>query len=511
MAIDKKIEEQNDSFFNELIPLIKGNTVIPVIGYELLNTSAKGNVNENPELEISLAEDPNKDLLTKLMESYDKELCAEVISGNKAINIEIKSGYDLLNAVYQELTSLKRKTFLSTIHSKIDSIRNYVETIPAPFELLAKIKCFQFYINATIFNNMEYAVNSYKAKKMKINNPDDDYDENSSYDVLNCNLNSLTDIKINSYRKEDHLANRTKFSTSFFNKPCILNLFGIHNSKGDYIILDSDMIELVNNLFKSKQKYDDLKFILKDADFLFIGCDFSDWFLRLFIRFCVDKQLDRDKLSTNYIFEKGKENQEFSRTFFITSYGMHKVEMNPSEFVKELYRRLDEDDDRKEFIEEDKFNNSVFISYNHEDKAIADKIVEQLKSKYIDVWYDRRGDINYGDEINSTIKNGIDNSCAFLPIISGKVNDNVDQPKYYKKEWNYAVQNKKEGEIFPIRISDFTNNTLYSAGAFSQDTINKLLLDGGFKFEKIDIKDLKLEEDFLIFLKNFQNKNRLQQ
>ncbi len=509
MAEETKIIEQNNFFFDELIALIKGNTVIPVIGYELLNSSAKGNVSENSVLDIGLAEDPRKDLLTKLLETYDKVLCENVAVKRKADGILITNGYDLLNSVYHELDRQKRKTFLVKLHDKIDNIRTHIEPIPSPFELLAKIKHFKFYINATIFNNMEFAVNVYKAPKIVKDIPDVNAGSESSYDIVNCRINSLEEMKIESYDKDSHLASPTKFSTAFFKKPCILNLFGTHSiSSRDYIILDTDMIELITGLFESKQKYGDLKFILKDADLLFIGCDFPDWFLRFFIRFCVGGRLDKERLSSSYIFEKLNENQEYSRTFFISSYGMHFINMNPSEFVTELYKRLYESS-RDESIEKDFYNNSVFISYNHDDKPVADKIVEQLKTKFVDVWYDRDGGLRQGDVLDPKIKSAIDNSCAFIPIISNKVNDNIDKPKYYKKEWNYAVQNKKPAEIFPVRTADFVNHTLITPGAFSQETITLLLMNSGFLFELVDPNDVKLrEKEFLNVIKELQLKSR---
>jgi len=154
-------------------------------------------------------------------------------------------------------------------------------------------------------------------------------------------------------------------------------------------------------------------------------------------------------------------------------------------------------------IEPNYHSNSVFISYNHEDKQIAYKIADQFKEMFIDVFISD-SNLRQGDELTREILDSIDNSCCFIPIITNSVNNEMKLNRYYKKEWNYACQNKRKEEIYPIRTKDFINRLPHVDKGFSIETINLLLKNNaealvmyvisppGYKLNKKYIEEIKM-------------------
>ena len=160
-------------------------------------------------------------------------------------------------------------------------------------------------------------------------------------------------------------------------------------------------------------------------------------------------------------------------------------------------------------IEPNYHNNSVFISYNHEDKQIAYKIADQFKEMFIDVFISD-SNLRQGDELTREIFDSIDNSCCFIPIITNSVNNEMKLNRYYKNEWNYACQYKRKEEIFPIRTRDFKRRR-YTAGGFSIETINLLLNDSTetlLIYHVISPPDYKLNKKELDEIKKLQYESR---
>jgi len=82
----------------DLVATIEKGNVIPIIGFDLFNA-----VFENQ---------PN-DLLTFLVEAYDKELCDQVRQ-----QIKVENGFDLVNGVYHSLKRPQRNIFGKAISSR---------------------------------------------------------------------------------------------------------------------------------------------------------------------------------------------------------------------------------------------------------------------------------------------------------------------------------------------------------------------------------------------------------
>lgn len=457
---------------DELCDFIEMNKVIPIIGFDLFN---------------SVFENQAEDLLSFLVEAYNKDLCDNVRK-----NMTVKSGFDLVNGVYHQLSSRQKITFGRAISNKIAGFRKKTDPVPVCFEQLARIKNFRFYINATFFNSLELAVSTFKVPKAK-------NESDVPYDVVNYHPRELRDIEYNNTEDD--------FFTTNFKKPTIYNLLGTHDiSEGEYVLTDVHYMELlVKMISNEKNRFSNLKAALKGASLLFIGCDFPDWVLRFFLRFCVDAKMDsKEDLEKNYIIEQLTD--EPSKAFLIGSYGITKFKLKPDVFIGKLYRALAER--KPNNIEKSFYNNHVFISYNHEDKEIAQQINRQLKDSFIDTWFDET--LQSGDELDETIKKAIDNGCAFIPVVTNNVNKEVNIKKYYKKEWNYAIGSKDLRAVFPVVINDYNGHTLLS-DVFTQEVRDSILSDSNIfmKREQVASPAYQLSRHFIDELKQLQYNARI--
>ncbi len=461
----EKLEEN----FESLCVAIEGNSVIPIIGFDLYKYSL---------------EDKNIDLLNILDATYGK-IFEEVWTLNKN-----KSVFNILNGIFHRLPKDQKDDFGSNLSGKIQELRQSMEFIPRAFEQLSRIKQFRFYVNATFFKLLELSVNNYKylgnqGEKCRI----------FSYNTLTGNQ----DIEYNN--------TLIKFSTKNFKEPAIYNWLGTHSRDNEYVISDVNYIELLVNMISNKNnEYANLRSALKNAKLLFIGCDFPDWILRFFMRFCID-DISREALEKNYIIEEFEDDS--NKAFFIDNYGIKKFPENPDEFINKLYNQLQSRDPSS--IEKSLNKNHVFISYNHDDFEIARRINEQLKDNLIDTWFDETGLLN-GDALDESIQKAIDDAFAFIPVVTNNANKEPDKRKYYKREWNYAVKPERYSIIFPVRTNDYNGHTLYSDIFLNE--VKELLLkdDGDILSQRVTVKpedNYKLNDDFINKLLALQYKRRI--
>ncbi|MBO9203510.1 MULTISPECIES: toll/interleukin-1 receptor domain-containing protein [Niastella] len=458
-AKEREKEKEREAF-SDLCNLIQTNQVVPIIGFDLFNYSVDSEYN---------------DLLLLVIESYNKPLCDEVRQ-TRTIN----NTYDLINGVYHKLDEKKRRSFCIAFSKKIVELRTNFNLVPECFQQLARIKNFQFYINATIFNSLEAAVSDFKVEKTP---------GKKNYDIVNYHPRILQDIEYDNTSGD--------FSTENFKRPTIYNLLGTHDvAEGEYVLTDVQYMELLVKMISDEgKKFSNLKNALKDAVLLFVGCDFPDWILRFFLRFCVGTKMDkRNDLEKNYIIEQFPD--EYSKAFFLGNYGIRKFQVQPDDFIGKLFMELK----RRNCVENRYFNNKVFISYNRQDIEAAVSIYKQLTDNFIETWFDEI--LNNGDELDPEIQNGIDAACIFLPLVSNNINNKEDIPKYYIKEWNYACENKTPDAIFKVVIEGYNGYTLQNK-LFSDKTKDLIINDGETLIGKTGASgpDYTLDKSFILKLK----------
>jgi uncharacterized protein (TIGR02145 family) len=90
---------------------------------------------------------------------------------------------------------------------------------------------------------------------------------------------------------------------------------------------------------------------------------------------------------------------------------------------------------------------NIFISYSKDDEMVALKVCSFLESQGITCWISER-DVPPGREFDESIIDGIDNSDAFILILTKSANTS----RYVKSEVNRAFSKGKS--IFTFRVSD---------------------------------------------------------
>ncbi|MBE2272227.1 MAG: TIR domain-containing protein, partial [Anaerolinea sp.] len=89
---------------------------------------------------------------------------------------------------------------------------------------------------------------------------------------------------------------------------------------------------------------------------------------------------------------------------------------------------------------------TVFISYSHVDKAIAEKLIADLGKSGHACWIDKV-EIKGGDEWIQSITDGINNSYAFISLVS----DNANRSTWVRREFLWAEHKKKP--IYPVLVA----------------------------------------------------------
>ncbi len=404
---------------NKIADQIKTGKVIPIIGYDLLFHEFDTN---------NVGDDLLKSLIK--IHAHDDNL-ENTLRDAQTENGHI-TGNELLNSYYHRLDVEDKNSFKVSLSNTILDQRFNLQLIPESLRKLVSIKYFKLFINATFTNSLELALNTYRAEGR------DEQEIKSSYTVLNYHPNTPEDLP-------EQAPDRFYIN---LNKPHIYNLFGTHDSQDhEYVLTDADYIELIYDLIaKKKEKFKNLLSYLngRGAYLLFLGCNFPDWFFRLFIRICVGDRLD---MASTVELKAVIDNLNMlkldpSRTIFIDRYKIQKLDINCNLLVDEVYKIFLHQQGTPHLV--NKQNNNVFISYCRKDEQVAGDVANQFDINFIEYFLDSQ-QLKTGDALTQRIKDEIDKACVFMPVVSNNLQSASD---YFCLEWAYALH--KEKEIWPI-------------------------------------------------------------
>jgi len=414
--------------WERLLLRIEEGDVVPVVGQDVIQVTVDGKL-------VGLYSYLAKQLAKRLKTTFDAKDPSPL---NAVAGAYLESGGDL-DDVYLELNTLTRET--SSL------------TVPESLRKLAAIRPLRLFATTTFDPMLKRAL-----------------------DEVRFNGAPGTQVKAFSPKRTDDLDYESLKSGS----PIVFHLLGKVSAQADYAVTEEDTLEFLHSLQACgpTRLFDEL-----DSKFLLIiGNSFSDWLNRFFIRSAKRERLWMARGRADFLADELARSESpllsFLRRFsskmrIFTSGG-------PVEFIDDLYTRWMEahgDDPNDETPSSRPLTNpgSVFISYAHEDFAIASKVKELLDSARIDVWFDER--LTGGDPFGPKIRLAIEQSAAFLPIISK--NTLIDAPRWFRMEWNHAVElSKKErpdaAYIMPVVIDDTPFNTPAVPEQFQALTWEKL-------------------------------------
>lgn len=246
---------------------------------------------------------------------------------------------------------------------------------------------------------------------------------------------------------------------------------------GNVVLSDEDMLEFICALLSENRERVPVNLLneLSTSQLLLLGCSFSDWLARFFLRATRRGRLSTDggqsvSPAIQYVVDdytpKDANLVLFVEQFWPTTRIYRRG--NVFGFLEELNRRWkDRNGDRiaawtSEAAEADDLpdfdiqsqKHGVFISYAREDEAAAKQVHAGLEG--IPVWMDR-ADLHAGQLWDEEIEENLNACLVFMPLISKNTNSRIEG--YYFREWRTAVERWKSMHesarfIWPIVIDD---------------------------------------------------------
>jgi len=225
--------------------------------------------------------------------------------------------------------------------------------------------------------------------------------------------------------------------------PVVYHLLGKLSAQPDeYVLTDEDMLEFLYDM----QRVDPpplLRAALRENHLLFIGCTFSDWLARFFIRSVRRRRLSRDYAVMEALVNDVEHHSNLIAFLTHFSPGTRIVSCSPGEFVALLLSRYlpraDEIERRISWqtlpVMTDAQADKVFLSYATEDSNAARRLYDVLGSQGIEIWFDAVS-LKGGDFWELQIERRIRDCSYFLPIISAHSAQRTEG--FFRAEWRLA-------------------------------------------------------------------------
>jgi hypothetical protein len=252
-------------------------------------------------------------------------------------------------------------------------------------------------------------------------------------------------------------------------KPVVFHLLGRASASPDYAICDEDVLEFLHAMQDKQRRPSRLFDELHKSHLLFLGCRFSDWLARFFLRTAKTVALSENRKFKEFLVDDAVVRDD-NLTLFLKSFSRNTqvLAMAPADFVAELARRWGASHPATPPGGTGAEPNgsataavppaAIFISYVHEDVEAAGRLAEGLREAQLDVWFDR-SDLHLGDDWLRSIRRGIEQCALFLPVVSRQSLSEANRRRFFWNEWN-AAHNftlgmaPDEPFIVPIVIDD---------------------------------------------------------
>jgi hypothetical protein len=304
-------------------------------------------------------------------------------------------------------------------------------TVPEPLRKLARIRHFKLFITTTFDSLLEQALAQERPKDV------------SPTRVLTYSPNDPQDLERDWRETQSQV---------------VYHLLGKVSPSADYVITEEDTLEYFYGMQKERPEI--LFDALKESHLLIIGSSFPDWLARFFIRIAKGDRLPSDERKRFEIVVDRRvygQREDKNLVLFLDlfSYGTKIfAEGGAIEFVNELSERYQKRHPPGEaavplpavapkagVAQESPL---IFLSYASEDLEAVKKIRDELAQLGWDVWFDKRK-LEGGDHFGLEIEEGIKACALFLPIISANTQRRTEG--YFRDEWLIAAKRLR-------RISD---------------------------------------------------------
>jgi len=229
--------------------------------------------------------------------------------------------------------------------------------------------------------------------------------------------------------------------------PTVFHLLG--SASGQLALTDAELLEHLHCWIEDYHPRR-LFTALKEHDLLFLGCGFSDWLARFFIRIMSGKRFDRPDLQPRQLAVDEPRRlvvdervwSDKRQCVFLRHHDFTVIpRITPADFVASLHRRWSSTPrpappggngpmwvDSRVLV--------VFLSYCSKDRDVVRAFKDALTKAGIPVFFDER-DIDPGADWDAVISSNLDHSLLFVPFIS--TNTESSARAYFWSEWKDAA------------------------------------------------------------------------
>ncbi len=443
-----------EAFWENLLDYIEDETVIPVIGSELV-TVREG----------------DQDVL--LYRWIAQRLAADL----RLPTEELPPGFDLNDVVSMHLRRRgEREELYAHIHRML---RNAALTPPEALRALAGIPRFDLFISLTFDSLLADAIGAARSRAEQIA-----YSPNTVRDLA-CSKAELP-------------------------QPVVFHLLGRASASPDYAICDEDLLEFLHAMQDKQRQPKTLFDELRGNHLLILGCSFGDWLARFFLRTARSLELSQKRRRWDMLV--GDQIVHDARlALFLESFSpdTRVIPLTAAEFVTELVARWHaahpgEAQTAEPMAREAAMNGksvptgAIFVSYANEDLEAASTLAEGLRSAGLEVWFDRDA-LHLGDDWERSIRRGIERCSLFLPVISRQALSAENRRRYFWREWNEADDYTRgiapdEAFIIPVVIDDTRIDRAHLPDSFKR--AHGKSLNGGNVTRAVAERLKKLVRDF---------------
>jgi hypothetical protein len=407
------ITELSDRFWKHLLHFIDEGKVIPVVGPELCTVLEGG-------VEIPLY----TWLAQRLADAVD--LPHETLPANFGLN-DVASQH------------LKGGGEREALYSDVSMILKDAELQPSTaLRALASIPNFDIFVSLTFDDLLATAL---KQLRPGVEPEQQTFLPNDKQDI-------------STVRKAIHKPQR---------QPLIFNLLGKLSSSREYALCEDDLLEFVHAL-QDKQRQPVILFAeMREHHLLILGCGFSDWLARFFLRSMRSDDFSRTSKHSNYLVGEhlgvDKNLTDYLKCFSVDNKlspatDSKILDMPASEFVIELARRWHEAQAKvkaEQLGQKEQASNAtklaaqppmpehgaVFISFTSENRPLVEGMAQELTAAGVEVWLDSK-DLQPGDAWKLRIERAIESCALFLVVISQESIHPDQRDRYFWREWNIA-------------------------------------------------------------------------
>ena len=296
---------------------------------------------------------------------------------------------------------------------------------------------------------------------------------------------------------------------------CVYHIFG-QAKDGSKWVSDEDLLLFFllshnHNDYGAKGLTDYLK--ENEKKLLALGCNLPNWLFRFLWQPTQAGRTSSMKTTQGYWINKEKPEDSFEnflkkKNFSADEQVKEILEDATKSLQEELLREAEERS--AEINAEEHFD--VFISYASEDRQVAIVIFEALRNMNVKAWFDDRGkgEITPGSPYWEKIRNGIQHSAHYMPIITGNwmkkltSTSSLKDETYLVRDWleeckksdsatvlkdNYSIPVIVKGTVYNgVEITDTYVDQLSTFGILPKSLFNEIAS------RMIDERDLSVFE-----------------